>query len=338
MSVSTLLYSVQKDWSEQTARIEQDWRRVRLVIILVAVAIGPGVFLADRLGRTVAWRSFLAEACSLCLYAAVAVWYGLRPSAPRGHSGRVEGVHLPRNIHVSSEGSTGVQAGDKDRPVSAWRVALVVYLIGLIIMGLVDFITKRGLKELLVDSPRARDPILWAGVLMVAFVPLLGWVAWRFPRMQRTGLSLLWPLPRVGESILAGLGVGLLIGLHFWLTTKAAGMVLDVKPVPYMAWQFFYEVGPQSLTEEFFMRGVVFNELHFERSWNFWTAALAASSLEILSLLVKQDYSADLIIIVGVVFYTVVSGVASAWLFRWSRNVLPGYVNNVFFGVVSMFR
>jgi NhaP-type Na+/H+ or K+/H+ antiporter len=65
---------------------------------------------------------------------------------------------------------------------------------------------------------------------------------------------------------------------------------------------------------------------------------LAASGLELLSLLVKQDYSADLMIIVGVIFYTVVSGVASAWLFRWSRSVLPGYVNNVVFGVVSMFR
>ena len=337
MSVSTLLYSVQEDWLEQTVRIEQDWRRVRLVIILVAVAIGPGVFLVDRLSGTVAWRSFLAEACSLCLYAAVAVWYGLRPSAPSGHSGRVQGVHLPRN--VPSFGSDAeMQASDKDRPVSAWRAALMIYMVGLIIMGVVDFTTKRGLSELLVDSPRASDPILWAGALMVAFVSLLGWVVWRFPEMRRIGLSFVCSFPRVGEYILAGLSVGLLIGLHFWLTTKAAGMVLDVKPVPYMAWQFFYEVGPQSLTEEFFMRGVVFNELYFERSWNFWTAALAASSLELLSLLVKQDYSADLMIIVGVIFYTVVSGVASAWLFRWSRSVLPGYVNNVVFGVVSMFR
>jgi hypothetical protein len=310
---------------------------VRLVIILVAVAIGPGVFLADRLAGTVAWRSFLAEACSLCLYAAVAVWYGLRPSAPSGHSGRVQGVHLPRSVS-SFEGDAEMQASDKDRHVGAWRAALIIYVVGLIIMGVVDFTTKRGLDELLVDSPRASDPILWAGVLMVAFVSLLGWVGWRFPEMRRIGLSLVCSFSRAGEYILAGLSVGLLIGLHFWLTTKAAGMLLDVKPVPYMAWQFFYEVGPQSLTEEFFMRGVVFNELYFERSWNFWTAALAASSLELLSLLVKQDYSADLMIIVGVIFYTVVSGVASAWLFRWSRSVLPGYVNNVVFGVVSMFR
>jgi hypothetical protein len=338
MSVSTLLYSIQEDWSEQTARIEKDWRQVRRVVILVAVAIGPGVFLADRLGKTVAWRSFFAEACSLCLYAAVAVWYGLRPSAPRGHSGRVRGVHSPRSVCSSFESAAGTRTSDKDHPASVWRVALMIYLIGLIVMGGVDFATKRGLDELLVGSPRASDPILWVGALMVAFVPLLGWVAWRFPEMQRNGLSLVCPLSRVGEFILAGLSVGLLIGVHFWLTTKAAGMALDVKPVPYMVWQFFYEVGPQSLTEEFFMRGVVFNELYFGRSWNFWTAALAASSLELLSLLVKQDYSADLIIIVGVIFYTVVSSVASAWLFRWSRSVLPGYVNNVFFGVVSMFR
>jgi hypothetical protein len=329
MDVSTLIYSAREDASEQTVHIQQDRRQVRLVIILVAVAIGPGVFLVDRLAGTVAWRSFLAEALSLCLYAAVAVWYGLRQG-----------------------------------PRIAWRVALMVYLVGLVVMGLVDFSTKQGLSTLLVNSPRANEPILWAGVLMLCFLPLLGWVAWRYPtRMNRVGFSLVYPLPRraaewdldeaqnsielarvksfrrsLGVHILVGLVVGLLIGCHFWLTTKTAGMNLDVKPWPYMAWQFFYEVGPQSLTEELFMRGVVFNELYFGRGGNFWVAALAASGLELLSLLVKQDYSTDLLIIAGVVFYTVVSSVASAGLFRWSRSVVPGYANNVVFGIVSLFR
>jgi hypothetical protein len=271
--------------------------------MLVAVAIGPGVFVVNRLAGTVAWGSFLTEALSLCLYAAVAVWYGMRY-----------------------------------RPRIAWRVALTVFLAGVVIMGAVDFITKRGLSTLLVDSPRAGDSILWAGVLMVFFIPLLGWIAWRYPEMRRVGLDFVHPPSRLGWYALVGLGVGLLIGLHFWLTARAAGLELDFDPWPYMAWQLFYEVGPESLTEELFMRGVVFNEFYFGREWNFWAAALAASSLELLSLLVKQDYSSNLLLIVGAVFYTVGSGVASAGLFRWSHSVLPGYVSNVTFGVVSMFR
>jgi hypothetical protein len=241
----------------------------------------------------------------------------------------------------------------------AWRVALGVYLIGLAIMGTVDWLTKRGLSSLLVNSSRADDPILFAGVLMLGFIPLFVWVVWRYPtQMRRMRLGLLpghaarpglsgglavdtetggstW---RWSKGVGVGLLVGLLIGSHFWLTTRSAGMMLNVKPWPYVTWQLFYELGPQSLPEELFMRGVVFNELYFERGKNFWLAALAACSLELLSLLVKQDYSADLIIIVGVVFYTVVSSVASAWLFRWSRSIVPGYISNVTFGVASMFR
>jgi hypothetical protein len=304
MSVSTLIYTVRKDWSEETARSEQDKRRVHTIFILVAIAIGPGVFLVDRLAGSVAWRSFLAEALSLCLYAAVAVWYALRY-----------------------------------QPGTARRTAFLVYLVGLVIMGLVNLITKSGLTELLVDSSRANETILLAGALMLLFLPALTWVARRYPiDTDRIGLSLTHPFSRLRSHLFVGLGVGLLIGFHFWLTAKTAELDLSLKPWPYMIWQFCYEAGPQSLTEELFMRGVVFNEFYFGRNWNFWKAALTASSLELLSLLVKQDYTADVLVIAGVVFYTVVASVASAGLFRWSRSLLPGYVSNVAFSMVSVFR
>jgi hypothetical protein len=277
---------------------------VNVAIILVAVAIGPGVFLVDQLVDSVAWRAFLSEAFSWCLYAAVAVWYGLRR-----------------------------------RPGTAWRVALMVYGGGLAIMGLVGIFTKRGLTDLMVESPRASEPILLAGVAMLLFLPLIGRIAQRYPiDMNRIGLGPVYPRSRLRLYILAGLTVGLLIGVHFWLTTKAVGMGFQLKPWPYMVWQVCYQVGPQSLTEELFMRGVVFNEFFFVRGWNFWAAALAAAGLELLSLLVKQDYNVDILTIAGVAFYTIVVGVASAGLFRWARSVAPGYANNVVFGVATLFR
>lgn len=310
MNVSTLIYSVRQDRSGQPAPVASDRRRVYSAIILVAVASGPGVLLVNRLD-SIAWRSFLAPALSWCLYAAVAVWYGLRALASAGHT--------------------------RARARTMWREVLVVYGVGLFIMAVVDLVAQRGLSQPLVDSPRAGEPVLSVGVLMLLFVPLLAWVGWRYPaEMRRRGLSLIHPLPQLGQYVLIGLGVGLLIGFHFWLTAKTVGLALHVKPWPYMAWQFFYEAGPRSLSGELFIRGVVFNELHFGRDWNFWPAALAASGLELLPLLARPDYGTDQLAVVGVIFYTVVSGVAGAALFRWSRSVVPGYVNNVTLGFVEV--
>jgi hypothetical protein len=302
--VSTLIYTVREDWSKEAARLARDRRRVNLALLLVACAIGPGVFLVDRLAGTVAWRSFLSEALSLCLYGAVAVWYALRRSVR-----------------------------------TVWLAPLLAYLGGLGIMGLTNLITKRGLSALLVNSTRANEPILWAGALMLLFVPLFVGFSRRYPiEMNRIGLFGTQRLRQLWLYSLVGLGVGLLIGAHFWLTAKSADIALSAKPWPYMIWQLFYEIGPQSLPEELLLRGVVFNELYFGRSWGFWAAALVAAGMELLGLLVKQDYSGSLVVIVGVVFYTVVSSVASAGLFRWSSSIVPGYVNNVAFSVIATLR
>ncbi len=188
--MSTLIYSVREDHPQQAGRSEQDRRRVNLVIILVAVAMGPGVFLLDRLVGAVTWRSFLAEALSLCLYAAVAVWYALR-----GHTR------------------------------TAWHVAGMVYLVGLAITGLVGVFTRQGLSTLLVDSPRANEPILLAGVVMLLFLPLIGVGARRFPTdANRISLGPAYPRSRLGLYILVSAATDLLIGFHFWLTAKMAGV------------------------------------------------------------------------------------------------------------------
>jgi hypothetical protein len=218
-------------------------------------------------------------------------------------------------------------------------MTLLVYVGGLAIMGLVGFLTKRGLMGLLVDSPRASEPILLAGLAMLLFLPLVGRIAQRYPTdMNHIGVGPVYPRSRLRLYILAGLATGLLIGLHFWLTTTAVGMDFQLKPWPYVVWQVCYEIGPQSLTEELFLRGVIFNEFFFIRGWNFWAAALTAAGFELLSLGVKQDYSVDILTVAGVAFYTVVAGLVSAGLFRWSRSVVPGYVNNIVFSIVTLFR
>ncbi len=299
--MSTLTYFVQQDWDQRTAQKRRDQRRVTAVIFGVALATTVGVGLADRLAGSVAWRSFISEAFSLCLYAAGAVWYALR-----------------------------------DRPRVAWRTGLLVYLAGLLLMGVTDVITKRGAGgQNFLESSKSGDLVAFAGVLMGLYLPLIVWVAGRYPdEMRRIGLF----FSRLKLRLLVGAATGLLIGAHLLVAAYLAGMELGLKPAPFMVWQTFYELGPQSLPEEMFMRGVIFNELFFCRRWNFWLAAFAASAIGVLSVLVKQDMAADLMTSVGAIFYLVVSGVVSAALFRWSRNLAPGYASNVVLDVVATLR
>ena len=299
--MSTLIYTVREDDAEEIARLERDRRRLAWAILVVAVTSGLGVYLAEHLADSPAWRSFLVDALSLCVYAAVAVWYALR--------------HRPR---------------------IAWRSAGAIYAAGLLVMGTVNLMTKGGLGTQLGQRPSARTSDLLTGALMLAFIPLLGGLAWRFPiEMRRIGLGVHFEGSHRAPYLLAGLGVGLFIGLHFWFTAGATGITLSAKPWPYTVWQFFYRLGPQALPTELFLRGVVFNELHFGRNWGFWPSSLSACGLGLLSVLAKQDYGADLLIIVSAIFYAVISSILNAGLYRWSRNVLPGYLNNVVFGLFS---
>lgn len=296
--MSTLAYFVRDDWEQRTAQMRRDQRQVAALILAVAIATTVGVGLADRLAGSVAWRSFISEAFSSCLYAAAAVWYALR-----------------------------------DHPRRAWCLALIVYIAGLTVMALTDLVTKRGVSgATFLESARSGELVTLAGVSMGLFIPIVGWVVRRYPdEMRRIGMG----LARLRVRLAVGAVAGLLIGVHLLVAAYLAGMELSVKPGPFMVWQAFYELGPQSLPEEMFMRGVIFNELFFCRQWNFWPAAFSASAIGVFSILVKQEMTADLVLTVGAIFYLVVGSVVSAALFRWSCSLLPGYANSVVFDLVA---
>ncbi|RMF26258.1 MAG: hypothetical protein D6759_19925, partial [Chloroflexi bacterium] len=136
-----------------------------------------------------------------------------------------------------------------------------------------------------------------------------------------------------------GASVGLLIGTHLLavITLSKLGSP-SWKPWPYFFWQTCYEIGPQSLPEELFLRGVVFNELYFSRGFGFWMAAFLTAGLEAATVLVKHHFSTDPLIIVGAAFYSLVAAFAASALFRWSRSILPGYASNVVFSLMSVLR
>ncbi|RMF36215.1 MAG: hypothetical protein D6759_03870 [Chloroflexi bacterium] len=299
--MSALVYTVRDDWVEQTERLRQARRRITGMILLVAVLAIAGVGIVDRIGWPIAITSIVAEAFSLCLYLAAAIWYGLH--------------HRPRQ---------------------ARRWTLFTYATGLGVMIGSDLLTKSGLQELLVQSSRASSPrLLWGGMMLLFWGIVVLAVKRKPDAMRRVGLDFRhW---RTQGPV--GATVGLLIGSHLLAVITLSGLGSPSwKPWPYFFWQACYEIGPQSLPEELFLRGVVFNELYFSRGLGFWTSACLTAGLEAATVLVKQNFSADPLVIVGAAFYSLTAAFAASALFRWSRSILPGYASNVVFSLMSVLR
>ncbi len=299
--MSALVYTVRDDWVERTERLRQERRRTTGVIFLVAVLSIAGVGIVDRMGWPTVITSITAEAFSLCLYLAAAIWYGLR--------------HRPRQ---------------------ARRWTFFAYVVGLGVMIGSDLLTKGGLQGELLRSPRASSlRLLWGGIMLL-FWGIVAFAVKKKPEaMRRVGLD----FRHWRAQVPVGASVGLLIGSHLLAIIALSGLdSLSWKPWPYFFWQTCYEVGPQSLSEELFMRGVVFNELYFSRGLGFWTAAFLTAGLEAATVLVKQNFSADPLIIVGAAFYSLTAAFTASALFRWSRSILPGYASNVVFGLMSVLR
>ncbi len=296
--MSVQAFHVSEDWAQITRRMCRE-RVYTGMAILAVVAVSTGlVAMFDRLPLPVAWSSFTVEAVSLCLYGAVAIGYALRHRA------------------------------------EVWAVTAGVYGAGLALMAVTDWLTKSNLSVLLVDSPRVQSPVLYAGVVMLLYWGVLIWLIRRFPdEMRAIGLS----GARWGAWAVAGLITGLILGGHLLFTvTTAAKMSLAPRPWPYTLWSLCYEVGVQSIAEELFFRGVAFNYLYRVAGRNFWLSAIVTSLLNVMALIVKAGWSANLLLSLGTLFYAFGMGMVSAALFSRSRSIVPGFVNNVVFSMVTI--
>jgi len=88
--------------------------------------------------------------------------------------------------------------------------------------------------------------------------------------------------------------------------------------------------------EELFFRGVAFNYLYRVAGRNFWLSAIVTSLLNVMALIVKAGWSANLLLSLGTLFYAFGMGMVSAALFSRSRSIVPGFVNNVVFSMVTI--
>lgn len=297
--MSVQAFHVTENWPQISNRMRRERLYTGLAILAVVIFSTVLVAVFDRLALSVAWSSLLVEAASLCLYGAVAIGYALRAHA---------------RMRITAVG---------------------VYGMGLVLMAVTNWLTKSHLRVRLVDSPRAQNPILYAGIIMLLYWVALISLARRFPEeMRKIGLiGVRW-----AAWSAVGVITGLILGGHLLFTaTTAAGLFLTFKPWPYTVWSLCYEAGIQSITEELFFRGVVFNYLYRVEERNFWLSAIVTSFLNVSALIAKAGWSSNLLLSLGTLFYAFAMSMVSAALFSRSRSIMPAFANNVAFSMATMF-
>ena len=298
---SSLNIRVRDDWKTIEQQAARDARRSLILLVAVAAFSALATAAVDRFVlSSEALRSFLVEAASLCLYGAAVVWYALRRRGER------------------------------------WRVAGLTYAFLVTVMALVDYLSKRGLHDTFVGSGQVGNPILYTGLLMGLYpLPFL-WLIRRYPVEARSvGLY----LARPGLWIGAGLFSAAVLSGHFLFTglmNKAIN--LHFQPLPYLVWTAFFEFGVQSLSEELFFRGLIFNHLINTRRQSLWLAATISSSVNLMIYVVKGGWVENPILTLGVIFYALMMSILSAVLYQASGSIVPGWISNAAFGLFTVFR
>ncbi len=197
----------------------------------------------------------------------------------------------------------------------------------------VAWLAKRGLVRHFLSEGVADQPRLYWGLLLVLPVGVFWWQVRRYARLRRYGASLRW----WQWQIAAGVLFGMLVSLHFFTTVRFSGAVaLRLQPWPYIGWSLAYELY-QSLGEEAFFRGVLFRALQHVYQLNFWQATLITTLANISVFAIKLSWS-NPINAVGVILYTAIVAVGNCFLYRRYQSIMPGWIANVFFGTLAIFR
>jgi len=289
---------IRKNWADIAQDMQREHRHILSVVGVVMLLATAGVLVTLALRMDKAIESFIAEALSYGLFLAVPVWYAFR---------RRDGK----------------------------RKAIIVYLLFLAVMLINDWLIKGGLQGELAASSRAASPrlLISMSMLLIWIVPL--WMMRAHPVQARSiGLD----FERAGYKILYGaLGGGILIS-HLWVTLFYSASPFRTKPGLYFLFTFCYEVGAQSLSEEIFFRGFLFNYLYNVRRVRVQWAIILVSLLNVSIYLVKFRATGGLYELLGPAFYAFVMAMLNAILLRRLGGILPGLILNVLFSMASVLR
>ena len=164
-----------------------------------------------------------------------------------------------------------------------------------------------------------------AGALAYLAVP--AWL-WRLSARGRlVALGLGTPMP--GHALALGTLAGVALAAHLLVT---ASMTLGYRPRVLdgaVLGAVAYDLGVQVIATECFLRGALFNRA--QRRWSFGTATALSSSAGLVRYLIDPRLSGAVEIVVGMVFYVTLLGVANCWLFWRFGNLVPGILGSLVF-------
>ncbi|HDN79849.1 MAG: hypothetical protein DRI61_03130 [Chloroflexi bacterium] len=296
--MSTLAFLVNEDAELVERQLTEERRYARFLGILTLVVAALVVGVTERTVNSIALSAFISEVGSLCLYLFAPMWFILwRRMGKR-----------------------------------AFRYSLAVYAFSVAVMALVDYTTKMGLTKPLHISPRAEDPILMLGFLMLLpWAPFL-LVARKYPsEARRVGLC----FSRWAENIGIGLLAGLALGVHLLTVALIIRHPVFPRKIPYTLWMVFYEFGIQSMSEELFFRGFLFNYLHNYEGWGMWKSAFITAFANVLIYMMKTSWTELAFVTLAALFYILTMAVMNALLYRWRNNILCCWMSNVFFSLTT---
>lgn len=296
--MSSIAFILKEEAREIERVLLQENRLAKILLIVTILSAIGMVAISEWAIKSIALSAFVSEASSICLYFLAPIWFMLWR-----------------------------QKGEK-----ALAVALSFYLFNLAVMALVDYLTKSGLRQELHLSPRIYSPVLLWGLLMLLPWLPLALLAKRYPSgAQRIGLSMVeWR-----ENVFIGLLAGALLGAHMLLVVTAIGRKFIFNPWPYIVWLLGYELGIQSLGEELFFRGFLFNYWHNYKGMGFWSSAFLSGLLNVAVYMVKALWISYAPLTLGAQFYILTMAIMNAALFQWRGSLLTCWVSNVLFSLLA---
>ena len=164
------------------------------------------------------------------------------------------------------------------------------------------------------------------GAVAYLLAPL--WIWRRRARLAALGLGAADP-----RLILAGLGLGAILGVHLAITASltlgyrvGGGAVLELGP-----W-LAYDLGANVLAAECFFRGALFDRA--QRRWSFGVAAALSTAACVARYLVDPLLPRTLEVVAGAAFYVALLSAGNCWLYWRSGSVVPGLAAGVVFFTV----
>jgi len=126
-----------------------------------------------------------------------------------------------------------------------------------------------------------------------------------------------------------GILASIFIAGHIYFVTSLSH-VYPIRPLP--LWYFlprsFYLVFEIFILEIFY-RGFIFRKMNFELKIPFWLSALISTFFYVGPFLTNSMFNNNYRLLIGVSFYTLLSGFVSCALIKKTKSIFPSYITNV---------